>query len=128
MRKTSQQEIESVIRLDGTARFKHFVKRVVDSEEAWGLWSNGWATMSDDDGNQVFPLWPAREYAERCRLGELANYEASQIALVDLLDDLIPKLAAKSMLPGVFPTPSGQGAVVSLRDLEGALRTEMEKY
>jgi hypothetical protein len=56
---------------------------VVDSEAAWGLWKDGWALMRDDAGVEVFPLWPAREYAEASRTGEWSEYEAEQIDLDD---------------------------------------------
>jgi hypothetical protein len=128
MRITSPKEMEAVMRLDGPARFQHFVKRVVDSEAAWGLWKGGWALMRDDAGVEVFPLWPAREYAEASRTGEWSEYEAEQIGLDDLLGDLLPKLAAKSVRPGVFPIASGKGVTPTVEELELALRKEMEKY
>lgn len=128
MRKTSVNEMEAVLHLDGPARLQHFVKRVVDSEVAWGLWNEGWALMRDDAGAEVFPLWPAREYAEAARVGEWAEYEPERIDLDDLLDELLPGLAAKSMLPGVFPTPGGKGVTPTIEELASSLRKEMEKY
>jgi hypothetical protein len=104
------------------------VKRVVDEERAWGLWSDGWATMANSDGAPVFPLWPAREYAELHRVAEWSDHEAKEISLVDLLEDLIPKFAERGVLPGVFPTATGRGTTPSPRELESALRMELEKY
>jgi hypothetical protein len=46
----SPREIEEVLKLDGPARFKYFVKWVVAWEHAWGLWDDGWASGADDDG------------------------------------------------------------------------------
>lgn len=93
-----------------------------------GLWHDGGALMRDDSGVQVFPLWPAREYAEASRVGEWADFEPEQINLSDLLRDLLPKLAATSVLPGGFPTPSGRGVTPTVDELDSALRTEMQKY
>ena len=84
--------------------------------------------MRDDDGNEVFPLWPAREYAEAVRTAEWSGYAPEQIDLMDLIDDLLPKLASKHVLPGVFPTPQDRGVTPSVQDLEASLRAEMEKY
>src|SRR4051812_31525339 len=67
---------EAVLRLDATARHTHFVKRVVDAELVWGLWKDGWALMADETGQQVFPLWPAREYAELCAVADWEGYLA----------------------------------------------------
>jgi len=46
-RVTTQKELEAVLRLDGPARYEHFVKRVADEEIAWGSGTTGgrsWAT------------------------------------------------------------------------------------
>ncbi|AUX27824.1 hypothetical protein SOCEGT47_084220 [Sorangium cellulosum] len=128
MRRTSEHEIQAVLRLDGPERFRHFVKRVADDQIAWGLWQDGWALMANADGCQVFPLWPAREYAEIHREGEWAAYEARKIPLADLLDELLPRLAESGILPGVFPTPSGKGVTPGPEELAGALRKELENY
>jgi hypothetical protein len=128
MRRTTPKEIEAVLRLDGPKRYKHFVKRVVDDELAWGLWNDGWALMSDGAGQSVFPLWPAREYAELYAVGEWDGYVAEEIPLADLVNELLPKLAEREVRPGVFPTPTGKGVTPTARELLGALRTEMENY
>jgi hypothetical protein len=128
MRQTSSKEIEAVLRLDGPSRFRHFIKRVVDEEVAWGLWNDGWALMGDDAGVSVFPLWPAREYAELARTGEWVAYRVEPITLDDLLGDLLPSLIDKAVLPGVFPTPAGKGVTPTVKELESALRLEMREY
>ena len=129
MRPISEKEIQAVLRLDGPARFSHFVKRVVDFEEAWGLWSEGWALMENSEGTQVFPLWPAREYAELNRIGDWAEYEPKAISLAELLDNYLPDFAARGILPGVFPTPKGKGVTLSANELAASLRKiESENY
>ncbi len=128
MKPPSDQEMAAVLKLDGPIRFSHFVKRVVDTEQAWGLWQDGWALFADNDANQVFPLWPARAYAELCREGQWANYQAREIPLDDLLRDLIPRLTKQGVRLGVFPTPTGKGVLPSAEELALALREELEKY
>lgn len=128
MRMTSQKEIEAVLKLDGPTRFKHFVKRVADEEKAWGLWKDGWALMALAGEERVFPLWPAREYAEKCRGEDWSEYEAEEIPLAALLDELLPKLKERGIRPGVFPTPGGKGVTPTTDELIQALRQEMERY
>ncbi len=128
MRRTTPKEVEAVLRLDGPARFTHFIKRVVDEERAWGLWKDGWALMTNDDGALVFPLWPAREYADLCATSDWSGYEPSEIDLASLLGELAPKLEEKSILSGVFPVPSGRGVTVTIGELRQALHTEMRNY
>ena len=124
----SPKEVEAVLRLDGAERYKHFVKRVADAERAWGLWKSGWALMADHEGNAVFPIWPAREYASLCATGDWDGYVPNEIALEHLLDELLPELEAKQTRPGVFPTPNGRGVTASVGELVGALRLELERY
>ena len=128
MSRATDTEIQAVLRLDGPARFSHFVKRVADSEGAWGLWNDGWALMKSDDGTQVFPLWPAREYAELHRSGGWANHEAREIPFAYLLDELVPRLAQRGVLPGVFPTLLGKGVTVAPEELAASLRNELKNY
>lgn len=128
MTDVSEKEIEAVLRLDGEARFKRFIKVVVDGEQAWGLWEDGWALLEDDSGARVFPLWPAKEYAELCRSRDWTNHKAAPIALDDLLNELLPRLREQGVLPGVFPTPSGRGVTPTPDILEAALRKELERY
>jgi len=128
MRITTPAEIESVLRLDGPERFRHFVKRVADSERAWGLWNDGWALMENDDGTKVFPLWPAQEYADLHRTGDWAGYQAREIEVDSLLDELLPRLAESGTLAGVFPIPRGKGVTPSLAELSKAIRDELGRY
>ena len=128
MRRTTEREMQAVLRLDGPERFSHFVKRVADEERAWGLWKDGWALTANSDGTQVFPLWPASEYADHCRTGEWSAYDVKEIPIADLLDDLIPLLAEKGVLPGIFPTSTGKGVTPTPEELAAALREELENY
>ncbi|WP_420491137.1 DUF2750 domain-containing protein [Neobacillus drentensis] len=37
------------------------MKKVVDYEEVWGLYDDGWATAQDDDGNMLIPFFPKKD-------------------------------------------------------------------
>ena len=122
MKPRSEKEIQAVLRLDGPSRYEHFIKRIVDTEEVWGLWKSGWALMENSEGLPVFPLWPAREYAELNRIGDWADYEPKAISLLELLDDLLPSFTKRGILPGVFPTPGGKGVTPTADELATTLR------
>lgn len=129
MKPKSAKEIEAVLKLDGPVRFRHFVKQVVDFEQAWGLWSDGWALMADNEEKQVFPLWPAREYAELCRVGQWTEFAPKAIDLNTLVNDLLPSLANDGVLSGVFPTPEGKGVAIDANELAAELiRVDDENY
>ena len=60
------EQVEAVLSLDGPKRLEHFVKIVVDREEAWGLYCDGWASTVTETDERAFPLWPGRKYAQPC--------------------------------------------------------------
>lgn len=128
VRKISPREMAAVLRLAAPKRFQHFVRRVVDSETAFGLWNEGWVLMGDDRGYEILPLWPAPEYAEAFRTGEWADYEVASIDLHDLIDELLPHLAAASILPGIFPIHAGKSVTPSIDHLRTVLREAMARH
>jgi hypothetical protein len=127
VRSIRQKEIEAVLSLDAQGRFKYFIKHVVDEEGAWGLWKDGWYLMADEHG-LVLPLWPAREFAVLCRVGEWAEHDPREISLELLLHNVMPTLEQRGMRAGIFPTPSGRGVVVSTKELSSALEAELARY
>ena len=128
MRKTLQREVEAVGRLTGPERFKHFVKRVVDEGEAWGLWRDGWVLMGDNEETPVFPVWPASEYASLCAIDSWSDCQPSAISLERLCSELAPKLAVQGLSFGVFPAQDGRGIVMPPLELCNVLDEEGKKY
>jgi hypothetical protein len=121
------REMEAVLVLDAPERYSHFVKQVADRDGAWGLWKDGWAMGHDDEGNPTFPIWPAQEYAELCAKEEWDGFEASEIPLYDLIDELLPKLRADRIIPSIFRTPAGQSVMPAIEQLLDDLRTERDR-
>jgi hypothetical protein len=122
------KQLESVLALPDKKRFDHFVKVVADRQEVWGLYQGGWALAATNDGVTVFPLWPAKDYAQLCAVCEWEGYEPRLITLAELMDDLFPKLKKDGVLPGVFFKPEGKGMTPSVDDLNMALVSELQKY
>jgi hypothetical protein len=126
--KVTPEQMEAVLRLDGPNRYSFFIKGVASFQEAWGLYDNGWAMLGDDDGKQVFPLWPAKEYAAACKTGSWANFEPRLISLQDLIEDVLPTLEKEGVLPGVFPTPERKTVTPEITQLLADLHTEKSRY
>lgn len=125
----SQKQIESVLKLPGPQRYSHFIKRVVDSDEAWGLWTeDGWALSSTDKGETAFPLWPHRQYAALCAVDAWEGYEPAAIPLDDLLTELLPKLRADRVCVSVFRSPEGEAVFPAIEQLTVDLRQELTRY
>jgi hypothetical protein len=107
--KLNQKEIESVVKLGAPKRYEYFIKRVADWEEAWGLYNDGWALARTNEGEQVFLLWPAKEYAELCATGDWVGYKATSIPISEVINELTPNLKKDRVLTGIFYTPENNG-------------------
>lgn len=114
------------MKLPGRERYSHFIKQVADSEKVWGLYKDGWALAATAEGIEVFPVWPAREYAELCARDAWAHFEPSEFALEEFMTELLPKLDAKGMLPGIFYTPGDRGVTPEISRLLSDLEKELE--
>jgi hypothetical protein len=126
--KVNPRQMEAVLALPGVKRFEHFIKVIADWQEVWGLYDNGWALAAADDGTTVFPLWPAKEYAQVCAVNEWTGYEPRSISLSDFTEGLLPKLKLDGVLPGVFFTPTSRGVTPSVDELKLALDAELQNY
>lgn len=124
----NKKQIETIILLDGPKRYSHFIKRIVDWEEVWGLYDDGWALASTDDGVHIFPLWPAQEYAALCANENWQGYNPEVIKLADFMDYLLPKLKEDGVLLGVFYTPTDKGITPSVDQLLSDLNEELANY
>lgn len=122
------KQMEAVLRLPAPQRYSHFIKKVVGWGGMWGLYSNGWAMSEAPDGAPVLPLWPEREYAERCIGGDWSTFEPRHIELEEALTKMIPMLRERGILPGVFFSAESGSIDCSLDQLEADLRAEMSKY
>lgn len=125
--KINEKKLEAILALPGPKRYSHFIKVAADQRKVWGLWNDGWALASTDEGAQVFPMWPAEEYAQRCALESWATYEAREIDLDHLFDELLPDFAKSGVLVGIFPTPASRGVTPDLKQLESDLRQELSR-
>ena len=126
--KINQQQIDSVLLLPGRERYDHFIKTVVDWEEAWGLYQDGWALAETEENEKVFPLWPAKEYAELCAKDIWEGYKVKKISLEELGEELLPSLEEDGIFPGIFYTPLDQGVVITVEEFISDLNEEVEMY
>jgi hypothetical protein len=122
------KQIEAVLKLSAPEQYKHFIKVVADRQGAWGLYEDGWALAANEQGQPIFPLWPAKEYAELCAVDNWAGYFPKQIEIVDLLVRLLPSLLESQTLLGVFPTPKDKGVIPEIGGFESDLRCELAKF
>jgi len=126
--KITQKQIENVLSLPPEKLYSHFIKTVVDWEEVWGLYNDGWAMAGTNSDESVFLFWPAKEYAQLNAISEWKDYKPEPITLDDFIGELLPKLAKNKVLPGIFFRPNGKGLTPSIEQLIDDLNKERENY
>lgn len=120
--------IASLLSQPAPRRYEHFIKRAADHEEVWGLYKDGWAMASTNDGRQVFPVWPAKEFAELCATGDWAGCAPREMSVYDFMEDVLPTLQDEHAEVGVFSTPQDKGVVPTIDRLLEDLRTELHRF
>jgi hypothetical protein len=120
------KQVESVFRMDGPSRYDYFIKKIVEDGEAWGLFEEGWAMGSDGKGKATFPLWPGKELAQACATGPWAGFSPREIALEDLVEELLPMLQNDKVTPSVLRSPDGKSVLVNVEQILEDLDAEME--
>jgi len=124
-----KEELDAVLALPGPKRYSYFIKKVADFEKIWGLWSNeGWALAGNDEGNELFPVWPKKEFAKECIKAHWLNCEPKEIELKYFLDRWIPGMTKDQKKVAVFYTPIDKGVVVTPQRLREDLEAELTKY
>lgn len=123
-----KKEIEAVLALDGPGRYGYCIKKIADEGRLWSLaGGTGWVLMGDGDGELV-PIWPHEQFASLCANGSFAHCEPKPIEIAVWLERWIPGTARDGRRIAIFPTPEGNGVVVSPERLEADLRNELSNY
>lgn len=123
----NQKEFEAVIKLPANIRYEYFIKKVVDYEEVWGLYDDGWAMTEDDHGTMLIPFWPKRDFAEYCAFEEWSNYKVQSISLDEFINDWLPGIKEDQHKPSIFWNRY-DSAVLEINVLLNDLVQELEKY
>jgi hypothetical protein len=125
----NQREVDAVFALPGPDRYEHFIKRVADWKEVWGLASEGgWVMMGDSDGHNCIPFWPHPKYAEGLAADDWGDSEPKPISLHDLLAKWLPGMASDGLHVAVFPSADRKSVVVDPLRLKRDVESECEQY
>jgi hypothetical protein len=123
----NNKEFEALHQRPANIRYEYFIKKVVDFEEVWGLYNEGWATAQDDDGNMLIPFFPKKEFAVNCAKNVWEGFEAEAIDLYEFIDEWLVGMKKDGVKPSIFPTEQDTTLVeidVLLRDIY----SELENY
>jgi hypothetical protein len=121
------EERRLILALPSQERYSYLVQLLVDTEEAWGLRDDdGWVVGSDPERGDILPLWPHSTFAQACAHGPRANARPAEIALDDLLEELLPLLIEDHITIAAFPASNGDCLLISPEQLARDLRAEIE--
>lgn len=125
----SQQEIASVLSMNGQERYAYWIKKIADQEIIWSLWQeNGWALGEDDSSRVLIPVWPHAEYSALAAKDTWVGYKPKAIALDVWLNQWTPGIEKDRRLVAVFPALDDRGVVVDPIHLEKDIREEILQY
>ncbi len=126
------EEIEKLFKKPGEKRYAYFIKTVADTEEVFGLADEeGWLLLGDDDneeGEDILPLFPGAEFAERFRVEH--GFEEYGIGIVDVneLLEWLDEMEEENMVVAVFPDLLASGVVTKPANLKEDIQAELEHY
>lgn len=123
------EQYASVVKLDGSTRYAHFLGRIADWEQIWGVKNeDGWLFPVVEGQFTYFPVWPHPEYAEKITNAIFPGHEAAEISLEEFMDNWLPGMVDDEIKVGVFPNEEWDIWIMEPEDLLADLREEVAKY
>lgn len=118
-------KINNVINLNVEDRYWYSIREIVKLGKVWAVSTpESWVTFVDNEGEEIFPIWPHKEVAEVCVFEELKveGYSIEAIDYDKFKEFCIPDMVGDSILFGVFYDLNREGLAVNgeklLEDLE----------
>ena len=125
----NEKQYEAVLALDSSDRYDHFISKVADWQQLWGVKSaEGWLVPIAPEDFEYFPLWPHYEYAQKITDENFPGHTAAEISLEELLDHRLPLFEQEKVKLAVFPNKEWTFWCVDPQDLKERLLNEMAKY
>ncbi|MGF1779815.1 DUF2750 domain-containing protein [Vibrio nomapromontoriensis] len=127
--KMNEKQFEAVLELESFKRYDHFVSKVADWEQLWGVKNeDGWLVPVAPEEFEYFPLWPHPEYAQKVVDENFIGHQAVEISLDELLDHWLPLFEKDQVKVAVFPDWKWTFWCIEPDALKEDLLNEMAKY
>ena len=127
--KINPQQYESVLALSSADRSSHFVGKVADWEQLWGVKNDeGWLVPITDEQLEYFPVWPHPEFAQNIADENFPGHHAEEISLEAFLFEWLPTFETDNVKVAVFPNQEWILWIMEPSDLAECLRDEVAKY
>ncbi|EKT53031.1 DUF2750 domain-containing protein [Providencia burhodogranariea] len=124
------KEIDSILALSLQRKYQYFVGKVTDWEEVWTICDNGnLVTAWDSSQRLLFPVWPAKAYAERNLNGEWANFTPELLTLEHFMDEMLPDMDEANITIAIMADPDFRpNVIIEARHLLQDLIEECKQY
>ena len=122
-----EQKIQNLLKLSNEDRYWFSTREIIKLEKVWAIASpDFWVTFVDHENEEVFPIWPSKELAEKCIFEELKvkDYTIESIKYEDFKNMCLQDMRESKILFGVFYNKDKEAVVVNSDDLENDLLEE----
>ena len=128
--KMNPKQYESVLALSSKERYSHFIGKVADWEQLWGLFNEkeGWLIREIQDDIKYFSVWPHPQYASEISKEFYPNYLEKEISLSEFMNHWLPQFESDKIKIGVFPNMEGDSWLMEPNDLLLDLQEECKLY
>lgn len=126
--KITKKEIEATSKLEATARYHYFMKRVAGTEKMYSLVDEGgdWAIACFGE-KTLFSVWPAPEFAEACAVSEWKGFSVREFNIEIFERDIFDEIDTHDHLINVFSVKGKSGFIVDYNEFARDLSDELEK-
>ncbi len=127
MAELSEKQQNDILARNDDNRYQYLLEQAKQQQCVWILADEVGAVMfTDDDENDLVPIWPEAVFAELWRSEEWQHCEAKAISLEKWVKDWSPGLEKDEINVLVFPNQDNQGLVVEPWELHGRLKGSLQ--
>ncbi|WP_166254867.1 DUF2750 domain-containing protein [Marinobacter salicampi] len=123
-------ELKYLLDLNGEERYDYFLSQVADTRDIWILINaenRFLKIVSEEDGVEYVPVWPAREFAADYAGGS-GGLTPKSISLPDFFKKWVPGLSRDGLEVGVFPGADKTVWITGPEELNDDLKAELSNF
>lgn len=128
-KKMHEKQIENLLAQSSKERYEYFVRYCADFEQVWGLKVGGdsWVIFKDNEGDQIFPLWPHEDLARACCFKEHQELDAkpTPIQMEPFLNYCVEDMINEKVYFGIFYDLDRTGIAIDGASLKNDLLDEI---
>lgn len=128
--KLTDKGVSALLDKSAEMRYKYSIKRIADTESLWTIISDdGYYRLIDNNGKQLFPIWPFKEYVEMYMIGEATDFNAISIDLIKFENEVIDIIRNNNIPLAIFPiSDDNTGKIIEANTFIKDLYVELANY